>query len=283
MKHNPLISIISPVLNGEKYIELSIKSVLEQTYTNIEQIFVDGGSSDRTLDILSDYQKRYPDKIRYITGTDKGVGSALNKGFEIAKGDVYGWLDSDDVYLPDAVEAIVRFFESDPEAYFVYGESDIVGESGEFLRNRPVKDFNWKEAVTSKHYIIICTAFYRREVVERVGGFNDLGNDLDFWLRAAKEFKLHRMDKLISHWREHTGNITMKLTAKNKKTNRQKFKEDYLICRQYRGSIFSPRAKKYFLFLVLDSLGLFYFVNNTLLPKVRNVPIAKNILKAIGI
>lgn len=270
------------MLNGIEYLELCIQSILNQGYPNIEQIFVDGGSTDGTLELLADYQVKYPRRIKYITGKDKGVGDALNKGFKTAGGDIYGWLDADDIYEPDAIMAVVDFFRANPDAYFVFGESDVINENGEVIRKRLVKDFDLKEATNDRHYIVICAAFYKREVVEKVGGFNDLGNDLDFWLRVAQEFKLYRIDKMISHWRLHQGGITMSSSERNRQTDRRRFREDYLLCRQYGGSIFSARCRRYFIFSILDRLQLYPFVNFKVLPILRRYPWMNKVLKILG-
>jgi glycosyltransferase involved in cell wall biosynthesis len=96
----PLVSIITVVLNGAKYIEQTIKSILDQNYANIEYIIVDGGSTDGTLEIL----KRYNDKIDYwVSERDKGIYFAMNKGISFAKGELIGILNADDFYLEGAV------------------------------------------------------------------------------------------------------------------------------------------------------------------------------------
>ncbi len=280
--NKPLISIVTPVLNGHKYIDACIQSVINQSYPHIEHIFVDGGSTDGTLDILASYQAMYPGRVRFITGRDEGVGDALNLGFQMAKGDVFGWLDADDVYVTDAIRTVADFFMMNPRANFVFGESDIMDEDGEVIRKRVIKDWSRKEAIYDRHYIIICAAFYRRQVIENVGGLNRLGNDLDFWLRINEKYELFRIDKLISHWREHKGNITMRATEKNKLTNRMRYREDYLICRRYGGSLWSPRSRKYFAFIVLDKLGLYFVFTNYLLPVMHRHAVTKNILRFVG-
>ncbi len=280
--NEPLVSIISPVLNGIKYLEISIQSVLNQSYPHIEHIFIDGGSTDGTLEMLASYCARYPDRIRVISEKDNGVGEALNRGFKIAKGDIFGWLDADDVYLPDAINAVADFFVKNPSSHFLFGESDIMNEEGQVIRKRVVKDWSRKEAINDRHYIIICAAFYRRQVIETVGGLNQLGNDLDFWLRINEKYELNRIDTLISHWREHQGNITMRSTPKNKLTNRHRYREDYLICRQHGGSLRSPRVRKYYMFVLLDKLGLYFAFTNYVLPVMLRHAFTKNILKIVG-
>src|SRR3972149_511511 len=118
----PLVSIITMVLNGVKYLEECIQSVLTQNYPHIEHIFVDGGSTDGTVEILTKYQTKYPNRIRFISEPDKGPGDAWNKGIRMAKGEIFGFLGSDDVSEPGAIISVVEFFKSNPDAYFVFGE-----------------------------------------------------------------------------------------------------------------------------------------------------------------
>lgn len=104
----PLVSIITVVFNGEKYLEQTILSVLNQTYSNIEYIIIDGGSSDATLDIIN----KYTDKIDYwVSEPDSGIYDAMNKGISLATGQLIGIINSDDWYELDAVEEIVRAYK----------------------------------------------------------------------------------------------------------------------------------------------------------------------------
>ena len=144
---NPLVSIVTPVLNGVKYLEICIQSVLNQSYPYIEHIFVDGGSTDGTVDMLSSYQAKYPDRIRFISELDKGHGEAWNKGLRMAEGGILGWLGSDDTYELDAIRTVVEFFRANPEAYFVYGDCYFINEKGEIIRKRETRDFNLEEAI----------------------------------------------------------------------------------------------------------------------------------------
>ena len=98
----PLVSVVTPSYNQGRYIEETIQSVLNQDYFRIEHIVVDGGSTDETLSVL----KKYP-HLKWVSEPDRGQSHAINKGFQIAKGEIAAWLNSDDTYLPGAVTAAV--------------------------------------------------------------------------------------------------------------------------------------------------------------------------------
>ncbi len=104
-----MISIVTPTYNSEKYLEECILSIKNQKFTDYEHIIVDGKSSDRTLDIIKKYDGTYP--MRWISEKDKGMYDAISKGFKIAKGDIFCWLNSDDMYMPwtlAAVDAVIK-------------------------------------------------------------------------------------------------------------------------------------------------------------------------------
>ncbi|MDO8568503.1 MAG: glycosyltransferase family 2 protein [Dehalococcoidales bacterium] len=255
--YEPLVSIITPVLNGAKYLEICLKSVLAQSYPNIEHIFVDGGSTDGTLDILAGYQSKYPQRIKFITGTDKGVGEAVNKGFAVARGSIFGWIDTDDAYETNAIQTIVKFFGANQNAFLVYGGCNMIDEGGKFILKMPTTDFDRQRAVNDTYHIIFCAAFYKREVIEKVGGLNTLGNDLDFWLRASQEFQLHRIDATLARWRMHKDSISGSNDAAKANIRRARLREDFILGRRYGASLFSPRSRRYYRFRVMDGLHLY--------------------------
>ncbi len=116
----PKISIVMPSYNQVRFIERSILSVLNQDYLNIELIIIDGGSSDGTVDIITKYQKHI---AYWVSEPDDGQSHALNKGFARASGQIYGWLNSDDLYLPGAFRMAVHLLQE----YQVKTSSLVIG------------------------------------------------------------------------------------------------------------------------------------------------------------
>lgn len=135
MKNSPLISIITVVYNGERYLEETIKSVMAQTYPYVEYIVIDGGSTDGTLGII----ERYEDQIsKWVSESDKGLYDAMNKGIRMASGEIIGMINSDDTYEPEAVQIVVDAFQRYPDKRIFHGDRNDISEDGTVK----VKPFN---------------------------------------------------------------------------------------------------------------------------------------------
>ena len=242
---NPLVSIITPVLNGIKYLEECVQSVLNQTYPNIEHVFVDGGSSDGTLEMLTSYQSKYPGRIRFISEPDRNAGEAWNKGLKVARGEILGWLGSDDIYEPDAIMTVVEFFRANKSAYFVFGGCNYINEKGGVIGKARTKDFNLKEAINNVCRIPCPSAFYRREVIEKVGWLDtrEKGVELDYWIRVGKVFQIHRIEQVLSNFRMHKESF-----SGSKGASKIYVQEGFIINRRHGGSIFSARVMRYLLY-----------------------------------
>lgn len=250
-KDNPLVSIITPVLNRIKYLEPCIQSVLNQSCPYIEHIFADGGSTDGTIEVLSSYQAKYPERIRFISEPDKGHGEAWNRGLRMAKGEIFGWLGSDDMSEPGAIQTVVEFFKANPDAYFVFGGCNYINEEGEVIGRVQPKDFDLEEMINEANYIPCPSAFYRREVIKSVGWFDTLGSDRDYWIRVAKIFPIRRIDPVLSNFRIHKGSATR---GSSKELRKMWLRENCLTTRRYGGSIFSGYCRSYYKFLIIEGL-----------------------------
>ena len=126
----PRVSIVTPSYNQAAYLEATIRSVLLQGYPNLEYIIIDGGSTDETTSII----RKYESWIGYWSSEpDEGQGHAINKGFEKATGEIFGWLNSDDVYAKSALEIAGRVLSSEKSVAFLYGDCDVIDARGSKL------------------------------------------------------------------------------------------------------------------------------------------------------
>lgn len=256
---HPLVSVITPVKNGRRYLEECLQSVLSQEYPHIEHILVDGVSTDGTLEILARYQKAYPLRVRFISGPDRTPDDAWNKGLLIAKGEIMGFLGSDDRYLPDAVGRVVDFFGSHPQAVFVFGEVYIIDDRGRIISRGVTKDFSLTEVINRCNTIPATSAFFKRRVLEKIGPLDTSisPSDYDYWIRVGKVFAIHHLPQFLSEFRVHPYRI-----GSSAKIARDYPRVGFLVCRRHGGSYFSPRTLEYAKFLCRAScrpfLGIFY-------------------------
>lgn len=196
MNNRPKISIITPTLNSEAFISGNIKSILGQTYSNIEHIIIDGGSTDHTLQIVRDLN---PDAVA-ISEPDEGIADAYNKGLRIAGGDLIAVLNSDDYYADDRVlERVVDRFSSKPEITIVYGRVRVIDRRTRetlVVYGGPFSPKRLKKFTVSQPGI-----FARREVFEAVGPFSlkyKICMDYDYFLRAASLFEPYFLDEILA-------------------------------------------------------------------------------------
>lgn len=278
----PLVSIVTPVLNRVKYVEECILNILNQTYPNIEHILVDGGSTDGTVEILARYQAKNPDRIRYISEPDRGLGDAVNKGWKMAKGEILGWIDVGDTYKPDAIQAIVEGFKTSG-ADIVFGGGDMINSKGEFLRTYITNDFNLKETIRDRNQMHTPpSAFYRREVIKDLGWVTpNSGETIELHLVAGKKYKIHRIDKLVFTIRLQADSITYSKNGRG--LVRESFRTGYVICRKYGGGMFAPRCRRYYIFQVLDKLRIYDFVVLVVLVRLRRYPFVNKLLSKLGL
>ncbi len=185
-KKTPLISIITVVYNGEKYLEETIQSVINQTYDNVEYIIIDGGSTDGTLDII----KKYEEKIDYwVSEKDSGIYDAMNKGVTLCSGDIIGIVNADDFIYRDTLQNVAKFF-SDTDAMFTFGQLDLADEDGKvFDTAKSIGIDNIKYKLFRHMPFLHPTMFVKKEVYEKLGLYNTrykLSADYDFTLRLVK-------------------------------------------------------------------------------------------------
>lgn len=179
---DPLISIVTVVFNGERYIEKTIQSVIANKNEKVEYIIVDGGSKDRTLEII----RKYENEIDcYISEPDQGISDAFNKGIALSKGKIIGLLNADDYYLDKVLEKLLKEIEDDIVLY--HGDLIIDSPYGhdQLLKSETNALQNLKNC--SMHKIFHTCMFIRRDFYLIHGGYNikfKLAMDYEFLLRA---------------------------------------------------------------------------------------------------
>lgn len=201
------ISVVTPSYNQGRFIERTIKSVLEQDAPSLEYMVVDGASTDGTVEVL----KKHEDRLRWVSEKDSGQTEAVNKGLKWTSGDIIGWLNSDDVYYPGALSAVISLFEECPQADVVYGEADHIDENDQIIEAYYTGDWNYERL---KEVCFLCqpAVFFRRRILERFG-FLDAGlkycMDYEYWLRLGAEVPFIRIKKKLAGSRMYRENKTL--------------------------------------------------------------------------
>jgi glycosyltransferase involved in cell wall biosynthesis len=203
----PLVSVITPCFNMGEFLEETIQSVLSQDYPHIEYIVMDGGSTDRALQIL----ERYRDRLRYQSRPDRGAADAVNLGLALSQGTIFAWLSADDTYLPGAVSSAVRALADNPQAGAVYGEAWWVDVSGKTIARYPTRPFD-RELLGEECFICQPATFIRRDVLEKAGCLDatlQVSFDYELWMRIAKIRPMVKIDAYLATSRMHRDNKTL--------------------------------------------------------------------------
>jgi glycosyltransferase involved in cell wall biosynthesis len=197
----PLVTIVTPSLNQGAFLEATIRSVLLQGYPNIEYIVVDGGSTDGSVEILTRYERWL---AGWVSEADGGQSDAVNKGFAKASGEIFGWLNSDDLYEANALAHVGRYFAMAPGCALLYGRGSYVDAEG--LKTGVcdwIQPFD-RRLFRTFNFILQPATFWRRELWHRVGQLDvscHWAMDWEWLIRAAGVTEPHFVPVELALWR----------------------------------------------------------------------------------
>jgi len=205
MEKNNKISIILPTYNGSKHIRQAIKSCLRQTHKNIELIIVDDGSTDKTPEIVKSFRDL---RIKFIRHKkNKGLPAALNTGFEKAQGDYITWTSDDNFFRKDALEKMFNFLKA-KKCDLVYADYYRFDEK----KPRQVRHIQLSDRPDFKNKNEIGACFlYTKKVKDTIGKYDKrtfLAEDLDYWIRVFKKFKICHLRQTLYFYRDHQQSLT---------------------------------------------------------------------------
>jgi glycosyltransferase involved in cell wall biosynthesis len=203
MSDRPLVSIVTPSYNQAPFLEKTILSVINQDYSPIEYIVVDGGSTDGSVEIVRRYANRL---AHWVSERDGGQSEAINKGFARSCGSILAWLNSDDVYLPGCVRTVVDAFMERPELAMVYGDVEIIDARGTVMLHPRWDEYDFRRQLLHRINIPQPGAFVRRSVLDEVGLLRtDLHYAMDFelWLRIGRRYAVRRIPRTLAQFRLH--------------------------------------------------------------------------------
>jgi len=197
------ISIVIPTLNQSETLEHTLLSIINQDYGNFEIIVIDGGTSDNTFNIVN----RYHQWIDHFTsGDDSGQSDAINKGFNLATGNILGWINSDDFYLPSAFSKVVKTFNSNPDIGIVVGAGDVISRDCKFLKhiNPMLMEKENLAKWVEGEWLMQQSCFWTAEIWKKSGGVDEslsLLMDFDLWFRFAKLGKSIALNETLAAMR----------------------------------------------------------------------------------
>jgi len=207
----PLISVVMPVYNSETYLQESANSILNQTYTNFEFIVINDGSTDRSLDILTEYLRK-DNRIAIINQQNSGLSNSLNRGIELSRSNLIARMDADDIAEPTRLEEQVNFIDQNPQvvvlgtAFLLFGgniESKIV--------TMPATNKTIRKNLPFRFCLCHPTVMFRRKTIVDAGGYQGTGpcQDLELWLRLSrnKTLQFANLEKPLLKYRIHQDQI----------------------------------------------------------------------------
>jgi len=207
--NRPLVSIVIPSLDQRPFVERTLESVVSQQGDfDLEVLVQDGGSTDGTLEIL----ERHRDRLSLVVEADGGQADAVNRALRRSRGEILGWVNSDDLLRPGAIQAVVEAFRAHPGASWLHGRCDVVDEEDHVIR-RPIsayKDFRARRhslrRLLVENYVSQMTVFWRRSLQERVGLLDPSLRytfDYDLWLRFARVAPPLFLERTLAAFRWH--------------------------------------------------------------------------------
>ncbi|HKQ73209.1 MAG TPA: glycosyltransferase family 2 protein [Blastocatellia bacterium] len=226
------ISIVTPSYNQGRFIERTIESVLDQRGPfDLEYLVMDGGSEDGTLEIL----RKYNGRLDWESASDKGQVDAINKGLRRVTGDIVGWLNSDDLLAPGALEKVAEVFSGRPEIEWVHGRCEIIDADDRLIRRGVSAYKDWRcrrysyARLLNENFISQMTVFWRRAILEETGLLDpnlNLAFDYDLWLRFGKRNDPVYIPELIAFFRWYE-------TSKSGANFIAQFAEDFAVAQKH--------------------------------------------------
>ena len=209
----PLVSVIIPAYNADKYIERTIRSVLLQDYENIEIIIIDDGSTDNTATVVKKLVNE-DKRLHYVHQRNGGVSSARNHGYKLSKGEYLAFLDADDVWLPENIRKKVEHLQNDPVTGLVHSDALLIDENDKPLDEIKKGKSGWiLDDLLSWNGTCIpapSSILVKREVVDTAGGFDtnlSTAADQEFFFRVAAKYKIGRVEEITWQYRMHSQNM----------------------------------------------------------------------------
>lgn len=211
--YNPLVSIVVPLYNGEKYLTEALSSLIYQTYSNIEIIIVNDGSTDRSQEIVEQFAAKDP-RINLISQSNTGIVGALNNGVRQAKGSLIARMDADDVSFLSRIEQQVEAFQINPQAVLICSGFEVIDENSQFMYREilPTRSAEIKRTLLLYNCIAHGSVMFKKTAFDAVGGYSsDCGptEDYELWGRLSVQGEFIALEGALYKWRRNSQGITL--------------------------------------------------------------------------
>ena len=256
MQKNPKITIVTPIYNGEEYIEKCIQSLMHQEYENFEHIIVDGGSTDQTIEIIKGYQGKYP--MKWISEPDEGMYDAINKGFKMASGEIFAWLNADDFYFPWTLSVVAKVFEKEqiewltgiPSNTKIYDNVSVTYQLPNLppVYCTPLIKMGAYDGVRIS-FVQQESCFWTKALWEICGGIDSsykMAGDYFLWKSFAKHARLYSVQCNLASFRIHRGQKSSDLNQYHHEIGKNRNTHPFSMIYQIYAIIYSlVRYRKY--------------------------------------
>jgi glycosyltransferase involved in cell wall biosynthesis len=238
----PLISIVTPSFNQGRYLAETLQSLVDQQYPNLEVIIQDGGSTDGAVAVAEDFVRRYPTVFKLFVEKDHGQADALNRGFARTRGEILGFLNSDDTLYPGCLLSVAREIDPARNRLIVFGRCLFTGEDSIYVGVEHPAEYKshfeqlaiWKRGYNTLPQPSI---FWHRKVWQKSGGLNVNEHhalDYDLFCRFSQKYRFNRIDELWSTYRMHA------VSKSAQRTEAEVLDLSIAVSRRYWGAWWSP-------------------------------------------
>lgn len=212
----PIVSVVMAAYNTEKTIEMAIQSIVDQTYTNWEFVIIDDGSTDATIPIIYDIQRRCK-KIKLISNKKNlGLAASLNKGIAFSKGKYIARMDADDESYPERLEKQIMFMQKHPEVDVLGTGAVLIGKQGEFQNHilLPETHDELESCIFKKSLFFHPSVMMKKRFLEKVGGYDEKAirsQDLELWIKGFKRgYTYHNLQEPLLKYRTNNYQLSLK-------------------------------------------------------------------------
>lgn len=231
----PKISIVIPSYNKVNYITATLQSIVDQKYPNLEVLVQDGGSTDGTVDVINKFAKKYPKIFKWVSKKDNGQVDAINTGFKNASGEIFAYINADDVFSKSSLLKVGKMFTENPDCLWVTGYGDIINDKGKVISSWVTKYKNFLlrlnsyEALLAINFITQPSTFIRKTAYLKYGPFAGTKKyvmEYELWLKLGKISMPCVIKELLSSFRLTTDNISST-------SSRELLSIDYKLAQKY--------------------------------------------------